>query len=78
MSNASTKLVYLPGADTNITVTRRNRVHIQPRTRTRKPTWWQTFKRQATEDGVTFTLIIVCVCLLSAVIAAQAGIHCNW
>ena len=76
MSNASTKLVYLPGADTNITVTRRSRVYM-PLAK-RKPTWWQTLKRQATEDGVTVTLITICLFALGAVIAAQAGLHWNF
>lgn len=78
MSNANAKIVYLPGADTNITVTRESRVYIRPRTRTRKPTWWQTFKRQATEDKITVTLEIVCICLLAAVVVAQAGILWNF
>lgn len=76
--HTNAKITYLPGADTNITVTRESRVYIRPRTRTRRPTWWQTLKRQATEDGVTFTLIIVCMCLFMAVLVAQAGIYWNW
>ena len=28
MSNVNAKIIYLPGADTNITVTRRNRVYM--------------------------------------------------
>ena len=75
MQNA--KLVYLPGADTNITVTRRERMHIRPAV-SRKPTWWQTLKRQATEDGVTVTLITICLFALGAVVAAQAGLHWNF
>lgn len=77
MSNASVKIVYLPGADTNITVTRESRVNIRPVVR-RKPTWWQTLKRQATEDKITVTLIVICLFALGAVVAAQAGLHWNF
>lgn len=73
----SVKIVYLPGADTNITVTRESRVKIHPGTR-RNPTWWQTLRRQAGEDRVTVTLIVICLFALGAVIAAQAGIYWNW
>ena len=41
-------------------------------------TFWQTLKRQAEEDGVTVTLVIVCLLLLGAVLAAQAGLHWNF
>ena len=41
-------------------------------------TFWQTLKRQAEEDGVTVTLVIVCLFLLGAVLAAQAGIYWNF
>lgn len=40
--------------------------------------WWQTLKRQATEDKITVTLEIVCICLLAAVVVAQAGILWNF
>lgn len=39
---------------------------------------WQTFKRQATEDKVTYVLGIIVLFLLGAVIAAQAGIRGGW
>ena len=41
-------------------------------------TFWQTLKRQAEEDGVTVTLVIVCWFLLGAGLAAQAGLHWNF
>ena len=41
-------------------------------------TFWQALRRQAGEDGVTVTLVIICLFLLGAVIAAQAGLHWNF
>ena len=49
-----------------------------PSRRSRKPNW-QAFKRQAGEDVVTVTLVMVCLfLLLGAVVAAQAGLHWNF
>ena len=39
---------------------------------------WQALKRQAGEDGVTVTLIVICLFALGAVVAAQAGIYWNF
>ena len=39
---------------------------------------WQALRRQAGEDKITVTLVIVCLLLLGAVLAAQAGLHWNF
>ena len=51
------------------------RLHLTPQA---KETNWQAFKRQATEDRVTVTLIVICLFALGAVIAAQAGLRWNF
>ena len=38
----------------------------------------QAFRRQAAEDRVTVTLIVICLFALGAVVAAQAGIYWNF
>ena len=52
------------------------RLHLSPQARTE--TNWQAFKRQAGEDRVTVTLIVICLFALGAVVAAQAGRYLNF
>lgn len=50
------------------------RLNLVPQPETNR----QAFKRQAGEDKVTVTLIVICLFALGAVIAAQAGIYWNF
>jgi len=53
------------------------RLHMAPNPTQKKESILQTLKLQATDDKITITLEIVCICMLIAVIAAQAGIYWN-